>query len=217
MDKIRKNISNNIYDTIREMLLSGELNFGDKIVELEYCEKLKVSRTPLREAIKQLEMEGIVERAPNGRIKIMDMDEKRIEEIFQIRIALEDIIFDNIINDSQLLSRLEDNLKLTEFQIKSENWSEARKLFSEFNKLLQNSSGLEFTIKILKYYNFILDKLKVSSLEKNVRVIEAYKEHIALVEYLKNNDVKNAKLLNRKHLTSSKESVIKYFKEKSVK
>lgn len=217
MNKIRKNISDNIYDTIRELLLSGELNFGDKIVELEYCEKLNVSRTPLREAIKQLEMEGIVERAPNGRIKIMDMDEKRIEEIFQIRIALEDIIFDNIIKDELFLSKLENNLKLTEFQIKSENWNEARKLFSEFNKILYNSSGLEFTIKILKYYNFILEKLKRNSLEKNIRVLEAYKEHITLVEYLKNNDVEKAKSLNKKHLISSKESVIKYFKEKSSK
>lgn len=60
MNKIRKNISDNIYDTIKELLLSGELDFSDKIVELEYCEKLNVSRTPLREAIKQLEIEELL-------------------------------------------------------------------------------------------------------------------------------------------------------------
>lgn len=147
----------------------------------------------------------------------MDMDEKRIDEIFQIRIALEDIIFNNIVQNEQLLLKLEDNLKLTEFQINSENWNEARKLFSEFNKILYQSSNLEFTIKILKFYNFILSKLKRNSLEKSIRVKEAYKEHLSLFEYLKNNDVENAKLLNRNHLNSSKQSAIKYFKEKSIK
>ena len=136
MVKNRKNISDNVYETIREHLLSQELNFGDKIVELDYCQKLNVSRTPLREAIKQLEIEGIIERAPNGRIKVMSMDEKRIDEIFQIRIALEDIIFNNLSKNDEFIPKLDDNLKLTEFQIKSKNWNEARKLFSEFNKIL---------------------------------------------------------------------------------
>ena len=50
MVKNRKNISDNVYEAIREHLLSQELNFGDRIVELDYCQKLNVSRTPLRES-----------------------------------------------------------------------------------------------------------------------------------------------------------------------
>lgn len=214
MVKNRKSISNNVYETIREHLLSQELNFGDKIVELDYCEKLNVSRTPLREAIKQLEIEGIIERAANGRIKIMSMDEKRIDEIFQIRIALEDIIFNNLNSNKDFISKLENNLKLTEFQIKSENWNEARKLFSEFNKILYSYSNLEFTIKSLKFYNFILEKLRYNSLENSIRIIEAYQEHLKLLTYFKNNDIENAKLFNKQHLLHSKESILAFFREK---
>lgn len=214
MVKSRKSISDNVYDAIKEHLLSQELNFGDKIIELDYCEKLNVSRTPLREAIKQLEIEGIIERAPNGRIRVMSMDEKRIDEIFQIRIALEDIIFNNLSKNNEFISKLEANLKLTEFQVKSQNWNEARKLFSEFNKILYSHSELEFTIKILKYYNFILEKLRFNSLENDSRIIEAYHEHIILLEYFKNNDIENAKLFNKEHLLRSKESILTFFKEK---
>lgn len=214
MVKNRKNISDNVYEAIREHLLSQELNFGDKIVELDYCQKFNVSRTPLREAIKQLEIEGIIERAPNGRIKVMSMDEKRIDEIFQIRIALEDIIFNNLSKNDEFIPKLEANLKLTEFQVKSKNWNEARKLFSEFNKILYSYSGLEFTIKILKYYNFILEKLRYNSLENNTRIVEAYQEHLILLKYFKNNDIENAKIFNKEHLLRSKESIISFYKEK---
>lgn len=213
MVKNRRSISDNVYETIREELLSQKLNFGDRIVELDYCEKLNVSRTPLREAIKQLEIEGIIERAPNGRIQVMTISEKRIDEIFQIRIALEDIIFDNLKENNNFIPALEANLKLTEFQINSENWVEARKLFTEFNQILYSKSNLEFTIRMLKYYNFILAKLRYSSLESNERVIEAYQEHMKLLEYFKNNNIKEAKAFNKKHLLRSKESILKSLKE----
>lgn len=215
MVKNRRSISDNVYDTIREHLLSQELNFGDKIVELDYCQKLNVSRTPLREAIKQLEIEGIIERAPNGRIRVMTMDEKRIDEIFQIRIALEDIIFNNLIKNDEFIPKLEANLKLTEFQVKSENWDEARKLFSEFNKIIYSHSNLEFTIKTLKYFNFISEKLRNHSLESNTRVVEAYQEHLVIFKHFKNNEIEKAKLFNKEHLLRSKESILTFFKNKN--
>ncbi len=215
MVKNRKSISNNVYETIREYLLSQELDFGDKIIELEYCKKLNVSRTPLREAIKQLEIEGIIERAPNGRIKIMTMDEKRIDEIFQIRIALENIIFNNLTLNKEFITELENNLNLTDFQIKSKNWNDTKKLFSQFNKIIYSHSNLEFTIKILKNYNFILEKLRYNSLENNLRILEAYKEHKLLLEYFKNKDLLNAKKFNKKHLLNSKESILNFFKQNS--
>lgn len=210
----RKNISDNIYDKIKLLFINGELDFGEKIGEVELCKVLDVSRTPLREAIKQLEIEGIVERTPNGRLKIMDMDSKRIDEIFQIRCSLEDLILDNIIQNKDFIKELENNLTLTKFHIDLENWEETRKLFSEFNKILYKYSQLEFTIKILKNYSFILQKLRLNSLEKSDRIKDSYEEHVLLLNYLKNNDIKKAKQLNRKHLLKAKESVIKYFLSK---
>ncbi|MDP0493069.1 MAG: GntR family transcriptional regulator [Fusobacterium sp. JB021] len=217
MLKGRKNISDYIYDTIKEEFISGELEFGDKIVETEYCKKLNVSRTPLREAIKKLEIEGIVERSLNGRIKIMDMDENRIREMAKIRMALEDIILENVGRSKNLkeaIKELKENLKLTKFQISSENWREARKLFVEYNDILYKYSELEFTIKILNSYTFILSKLRKKALTENERVKEAYEEHVTMVKFLEEGKIKQAKDLNRKHLFSSKTAIIKYFNNK---
>lgn len=217
MLKGRKNISDYIYDTIKEQFISGELEFGDKIVELDYCEKLNVSRTPLREAIKKLEIEGIVERSLNGRIKIMDMDEKRIREMAKIRMVLEDVIIENVGKNKRIgkaIEELKKNLEFTNFQILSENWREARKLFEKYNNILYKYSELEFTIKILNSYTFILSKLRRKALTENTRVKEAYEEHLEMVKFLENGQIEEAKKLNRHHLNSSKIAIIKYFNEK---
>lgn len=213
----RKNISDNIYSKLKEMFISGELDFGDKIAELDLCEKLNVSRTPLREAIKKLEIEGIVERTPNGRMKITDMNEDRIEEIFQIRIALEDVIFEKIMSkavDENLIKRLADNINLTEFQISNSNWKETRQLFSDYTKILYEYSGLEFTLKILKSYTCILGKLRRKSLRKEERIKEALEEHKSILKFLVQNNLEEVKKINRVHLNNSKKSTLQYFNQR---
>ncbi|MFA6878536.1 MAG: GntR family transcriptional regulator [Fusobacterium sp.] len=217
MVKDRKNVSDSIYEVIKENFLSGKLDFGDSIVESDYCKKYNISKTPLREAIKKLEIEGIVERYPNGRMGIMDIDEESIEEIIEIRISLENLIFKKIIKDGkidEITKKLNQNLKLTEFYIESCNLDEARKLFENFNEILYKFSGLKFTTKILKNYTFILSKLRNNSLKNEKRVRKAFGEHKLLVKYLEEHNLGKLSELNTNHLLASKESILKYFREK---
>lgn len=217
MVRERKNVSDSVYEIIKEDFLLGRLDFGDSIVEADYCEKHNISKTPLREAIKKLEIEGIVERYPNGRMRIMDIDEESIEEIVEIRISLENIILKKIIANSKIeevIKKLNENLKLTEFYMEASNWDEARKLFQNFNEILYKFSELKFTIKILKNYSLILSKLRKNSLKNEKRVKQAFKEHKLLVKYLEENNLEKALELNTSHLLESKESILKYFREK---
>lgn len=214
MIKVRKNISDHIYEIIKDDILNGDLDFGDKIVEIDYSNKLNVSRTPLREAIKKLEIEGLIERLPNGRLRIMEMNIKRIEEIFQIRMALEEILLMSLMNSKESLVILEENLSLTRLQLNSENWSAARKLFSEYNQLFYKVSDLEFTTKILKSYDFIVSKLRKNSLKTSERIIAAYEEHLSIFKCLETKDLEKAKELNKIHLMNSKKSILNSFKSK---
>lgn len=216
MIKGRKNISDHIYDVIKNDILEGQLDFGDKIVEIDYANKLNISRTPLREAIKKLEIEGIIERLPNGRLRIMEMNTKRIEEIFKIRIALEDIILISLMSSKESLIFLEENLSLTKFHIGLENWDSVRKLFSEYNELFYKVADLEFTIKILKSYDFIVSKLRKNSLKSSSRIVEAYGEHLSIYNALIDKNMEKAKELNRIHLINSKKSILNSFIERKV-
>lgn len=211
MIKIRKNVSDHIYDFIKEDILRGTLNFGDKIVEIDYSNKLDVSRTPLREAIKKLEIEGLIVRLANGRLRIMEMNNKKIEEIFEIRIALENILLGSLDNYSEELPKIKENLYFTKLQLNAENWNAARQLFSDYNNLFYRISDLEFTIKILKNYDFIISKLRSNSLKSPERMNEAYEEHLKIFECLMNKDIEEAKRLNKIHLINSKNSILLTF------
>ena len=211
MIKVRKNISDHIYEIIKNDILEGSFDFGDKIVEIDYSNKLNVSRTPLREAIKKLEIEGFIERLPNGRLKIMEMSVKRIEEMFQIRMSLEDILFDAIVASNKTQIDIEENLSLTKLQLNAGNWNAARKLFSEYNELFYKISDLEFTIKVLKNYDFIISKLRKNSLQNPERMKEAYKEHSKIFHNIKIGNLDEAKKLNKLHLINAKNSILSTF------
>ena len=56
-----KSIREKVYDILKEMIIDGKISPGERIIETDYCEKFQISRTPLREAIRMLELEGLVE------------------------------------------------------------------------------------------------------------------------------------------------------------
>ena len=116
--------------------------------------------------------------------------------------------------NQELIEKLEDNLRLTEFQISCSNWKETKKLFTDYTKILYDYSDLEFTLKILKSYTFILGKLRIKSLGKEERIREAFEEHKSILKFMIENNLEEVKKVNKKHLLNSKKSTIQYFKER---
>lgn len=78
-----------VYDYLREALVDGLIKPGERIVERNYAEKFNVSRTPIREVLRKLEMEGFVEYIPRRGIVAKGLNPDEIEEVYAIRISLE--------------------------------------------------------------------------------------------------------------------------------
>ena len=84
-----------VTDSLRESILSGNLRPGQKLTERELCEEMHISRTVLREALQHLEAEGmIVNVPPRGRV-VIDISEEEARGIYDVRRAIESLIFDN--------------------------------------------------------------------------------------------------------------------------
>src|SRR3712207_7146373 len=66
----KKSIREQVYESLKEEIVNGEIQSGEKIIELEYAEKFGVSRTPLREALRMLELEGLVSNAEKGGVTV---------------------------------------------------------------------------------------------------------------------------------------------------
>ncbi|MBR2382109.1 MAG: GntR family transcriptional regulator, partial [Anaerotignum sp.] len=78
-----------VFNTLRDAILTGKLVPGERLMENQLAEKLGVSRTPVREALRMLELENLVELVPRKGAQVLDMSEKDIVNILEVRSALE--------------------------------------------------------------------------------------------------------------------------------
>lgn len=80
-----------VFDTLRRAILKGELKPGERLMELQLAARLGVSRTPIREAIRMLELEGLAVTVPRRGAQVAKMTEKDMEDVLQIRRALDEL------------------------------------------------------------------------------------------------------------------------------
>jgi DNA-binding GntR family transcriptional regulator len=86
---VRRTLHSEIVDAIREMIVDGHLEPGQKIPEKELCDRFDISRTPLREALKALAAEGMLELLPQRGARVAILDEEEVAELFPIIAAME--------------------------------------------------------------------------------------------------------------------------------
>ena len=110
-----------VFQTLRQAILRGELKPGERLMEIQLANKLGVSRTPIREAIRKLELEGLVLVIPRRGAEVADITEKSLRDVLEVRKALEELAV-NLACD-----------RMTKAQIKE--LKEAAKEFEEILKL----------------------------------------------------------------------------------
>ncbi|MGL5053470.1 MAG: GntR family transcriptional regulator [Cetobacterium sp.] len=210
--KKRKSIREQVYDYLKEEIVNGKIQEGSRIVEEEFAEKLNVSRTPLREALRMLEFEGLVEAREKGGVTVPKTTKKDVEEVVKIRIALEKVIFEDLFLKVTLedIIKLEKNInkvnKIINDNLKS---LEVFKYFSEFNKILYNISDLPRVVNLINNLNLYLKKFRKISAENTERRLNAHQDHIMIVKLIKEGKKMEAIEVNKKHLLEAKEFLIK--------
>lgn len=80
-----------VFKTLRQAILTGELKPGERLMEVHLAEKLGVSRTPIREAIRQLELEGLVIMLPRKGAQVAHITEKSMSDVLEVRLALDEL------------------------------------------------------------------------------------------------------------------------------
>ena len=80
-----------VFNTLRRAILRGELKPGERLMEIQLANKLGVSRTPIREAIRKLELEGLVLMIPRRGAEVAEITEKNLRDVLEVRCALEEL------------------------------------------------------------------------------------------------------------------------------
>ena len=99
-----------VFNTLRRAILRGELKPGERLMEIQLANKLGVSRTPIREAIRKLELEGLVLMIPRRGAEVAEITEKNLRDVLEVRCALEELAVQLACDrmDEEGLSRLKD-------------------------------------------------------------------------------------------------------------
>lgn len=168
-----------VFNTLREAILKGELQPGERLMELQLASKLGVSRTPIREAIRMLEQEGLAVTMPRKGAEVARMTLKDMEDVLEVREALDELaarIACAKINDEQL-----ENLK---------------SIRDEFKKSLDSGDVKKIAEEDVRFHDAIYeatDNAKLIALTNNIRE-QMYRYR---VEYLK--DKNNYPILIAEH------------------
>ena len=104
-----------VFNTLRKAILKGELKPGERLMEIALAEKLGVSRTPVREAMRKLELEGLVVMIPRRGAQVANITEKDLNDVLEVRMALENLSIENAcarMTEEQLERSLESSQEL---------------------------------------------------------------------------------------------------------
>jgi len=206
-----KPIRDIVYESLRTAILKGDLKAWDRIVEKDYADKFNISRTPVREAIRKLEIEGFIEYVPRKGVVVKSFDAKEIMEIFSIRIALECLAVKSAINniDEKEIGML---VKIVEEMEKADvrgNIIELYRLCKEFNEVLLNASKMPRLITIINTMQDYLERFRKITLAQRVRRTNAITEHRAILQAILNKEERKAQQLVAKHLEGAQKSLLK--------
>lgn len=207
----RTNVSDMIYSYLKTSFVNGDIDFGEKFVEITYADKLEVSRTPLREAIKRLEHEGLILRMQNGRLRFLDITAKDIDDIFDVKLALENMLIEKSINNKNILIKLKESVTRSKKLLENDELSLVKENIPQFTKILYSNVDLEYLVNLLNKNNVLINKLKRKTLITKECLLAVVSEHEAICEAIENNDVELALETNKMHLQHTKNTILKNF------
>ena len=198
-----------VFNTLREAILKGDLKPGERLMELQLASKLGVSRTPIREAIRMLEQEGLAVTTPRKGAEVAKMTLKDMEDVLEIRDALDELavrIECQKISDEQL-KQLEDMKELFEKSTQTGNVKKIAEADVTFHDVIYEATGNPKLVTLLNNLREQVYRYRVEYIKDPKNYPTLIAEHEAILESLKNRDVKNAVEAMHVHVANQAEAV----------
>ena len=179
-----------VFQTLREAILKGDLKPGERLMELQLASKLGVSRTPIREAIRMLELEGLAVTMPRKGAEVARMTEKDMEDVLQIRKALDELAVglacDNMTEES--LEQIYVALKNFEESTRSRDVKKIAQADVEFHDTIYQAADNPKLVNMLNNLREQMYRYRVEYLKNDTVYPRLIEEHEKIYEGLKRKD-----------------------------
>lgn len=219
MAKIEHNEIDNLYNSLRGKvftqlqndILNGKYQPGDSLIETRLSEELGVSRTPIREAIRQLELEGLVQSIPNKGAIVKGISAQDIEDIYTIRMMIEGLAArwatEKITQEGLL--ELEEALDMEEFYTMKNDTEHLLKFDSKFHDIIFRASKSKPLMHTLSTFHHYVQRARNASLSSPGRAKEVLIEHRAILQAIIEGDADKAERLTTQHVRNASENLIR--------
>ncbi len=194
-----------VFNRIREDILSGKYKENEELKEVQIGTELGVSRTPVREALRQLELEGLVNIIPNKGAYVTGISQKDIHDIYVIRSYLEGLAarWACTTMTEEQIEELEENVYITDFHIKKGHYEQIVELDSNFHEAIYKASGSKILEHQLSTYHHYVERIRKISLGKGERAKQSNEEHKHILQAIKERNADRAEQLAHEHIMST--------------
>ena len=200
-----------VFNTLRRAILKGELKPGERLMEIALAEKLGVSRTPIREAIRKLELEGLVVMAPRKGAKVASITERDLNDGLEGRKGMEvlagALACQRITREE--LEKLDEIEKRFQAQIEAGNLTELAEVDVEFHDTIYKATNNQRLVQLLnnlreQMYRYRVEYLKDIAVRRTLA-----EEHRSICQALKAKDEKKALDYIRVHIDNQQKAIIR--------
>ena len=200
-----------VFHRLREDILSGKYKENDELKEVTIGEELGVSRTPVREAFRQLELEGLIQIVPNKGAYVTGITEKDVKDIYMIRSLLEGLCArwatEHITKEQ--MEEMEENVYLAKFHAQKGHYDQLAVLDNRFHEIMYeacNSKMLEHQLK--DFHDYVL-RVRKKTLANVNRGTKSNEEHEQIMEAIKSKNAEKAEMLANRHMINAYENMVK--------
>ena len=172
-------LSDNLFSELRKDILTGKLRSGDKLSEQQVCDLYGVSRTPVREAFRQLELEGLLRTIPNRGAFVVGLTARDLKDLCEMRKAFEIIAVRWAIEriTKEEMEKLEEAYEFMEFYTMKEDADKMLNINMRFHELIYEAAKNRMLAHTLSDYQFYIKQTKTNSSYLDGRLGEVLEEH----------------------------------------
>lgn len=199
-----------VFNTLRQAILTGELKPGERLMEIHLANKLGVSRTPIREAIRKLELEGLVTMIPRRGAEVAQITEKSMNDVLEVRRAMDALCAElacERITDQET-EQLRQACVAFETAVKTKEVKKIAQADVELHDIIVQATGNQRLVQLInnlseQMYRYRFEYIKDAS--QHQRLIE---EHRVIYESILKKDRETASQAARVHIDNQKKAII---------
>lgn len=205
-----------VFNTLRQAILRGELEPGERLMEISLANKLGVSRTPIREAIRKLELEGLVIMVPRKGAEVASISEKDMRDVLEVRITLEELAVSLACKhiDAVAIEELKQANKKFEYAVISKDIVNIVDADVAFHDIIYHHTGNNRLIQLVsnlseQMYRYRLEYIKDARTHSIL-----INEHNDIIECIVQKDVEAAKHAVKEHIVNQERGIVRAIQDR---